>query len=133
MSERGAQASNRVLVVIGEPASRAFVSRVLESVLMDVRAASRYEQAMELIRNEAFGLLIVDPTLPRVDGVELLREIRREHPTLIRKTIVIVDAGTPLAEKFEELSPCRLIDRPVLRQQLITAVSDCLKEPSDPS
>ena len=122
--------SSRVLVVIGESASRSFVVRILESVLLDVDSASRYEEALEKLKPDYRpAALIIDPTIPRVDGVELIRKIHAERPDLLDRTIVITEPGSSLAEQIRRESPCRQIQRPVLRHELIEAVSECLREP----
>jgi CheY-like chemotaxis protein len=122
--------SSRVLVVIGESASRSFVVRILESVLLEVDSASRYEEALEKL-NQHYrpAALIIDPTIPRVDGVELIRKIHDERPDLLHRTIIITEPASPLAERIRRESPCRQIQRPVLRHELIEAVSECLREP----
>lgn len=121
---------SRVLVVIGESASRSFVVRILESVLLEVDSASRYEEALEKLKPEYRpAALIIDPTVPRVDGVELIRRIHAERPDLLNRTIVITEPASPLAEQIRRESPCRQIQRPVLRHELIEAVSACLREP----
>lgn len=122
---------SRVLVVIGESASRAFVVRILESVLLEVDSASRYEEALEKLLNRHYrpAALIIDPTIPRVDGVELIRKIHAERPDLLNRTIVIAEQASPLSERIRRESPCRQIQRPVLRHELIEAVSECLREP----
>ncbi|MFN2238248.1 MAG: response regulator [Thermoanaerobaculia bacterium] len=122
--------ASRVLVVIGESASRSFVVRILESVLLEVDSASRYEEALEkLDQDYRPAALIIDPTIPRVDGVELIRKIHAERPDLLNRTIVIAEPSSPLSEQIRRESPCRQIQRPVLRHELIEAVSECLREP----
>ncbi|MGH9456726.1 MAG: response regulator [Thermoanaerobaculia bacterium] len=132
MSGKGV-ASNRILVVIAEPATRGLVQRILESVLLHVDTASRYEQAIDKIRAGAFDVLVLDPALPRVDGAELLRTLQREHPRLARRTIVLAEPGSPIAEKLAAVPTCRRVSRAVRRQELIAAVSDCLRDMDDQS
>jgi CheY-like chemotaxis protein len=122
--------ASRVLVVIGESASRSFVVRILESVLLEVDSASRYEEALEKLHLPYRpAALIIDPTIPCVDGIELIRKIHDEHPDLLDRTIVITEPASPISERIRRQSPCRQIQRPVLRHELIEAVSECLREP----
>lgn len=124
--ERG----NRVLVVAGEAATRSFIQRTLESVLLEVETASRFESAIAKIRSGHFGVLVLDPTLPGVDGLDLLREISLENPSLALRTVVVVEPQTAVADRIADVPYCRRIQRPVVRQQLILAVSECLRESS---
>lgn len=129
-SEDGERPASRVLVVIGESASRSFVVRILESVLLEVDSATRYEEALErLNQHQLPAVLVIDPTIPRIDGVELLRTLQEERPELLERTIVIAEPGSPVSERIRREVACRQIQRPVLRHELIEAVSDCLREP----
>lgn len=132
MTKNSENSGNRVLLVVGDPASRTFIQRALESVLLEVEIASRFDHAVSKARSHAWALLILDPTLPKVDGLELLRDLQETVPSLLRKTIVILEPGSSLAEKIKEFPLCRTLDRPVVRQQLIHAVSDCLSQPQEP-
>lgn len=132
MTKSSKNAGTRVLLVVGDPASRTFIQRALESVLLEVDTAAKFDNAAAKLRSHAWAIVIVDPTLPKVDGVELIRELHSTAPALLRKTIVILEPGSPLAEKIKEFPLCRTIDRPVVRQQLIQAVSDCLSQPQEP-
>lgn len=122
---------NRVLVVAGEASVRAFIQRTLESVLLEVETASRFENAILKLRSGDFRVLVLDPTIPAVDGLDLLRELGREDRSLTRRTIVVVERESPMIEHLEAFPFCRRIERPVVRQQLILAVSECLRESSD--
>lgn len=131
MKKNSESSANRVLLVVGDPVSRTFIQRTLESVLLQVETAARFENASLKIRSSSWALLILDPTLPKVDGLELLRELQTLAPGLLRKTILILEPRSPLAERASEFSICQTIDRPVTRKQLIQAVSDCLRQPQE--
>jgi DNA-binding NtrC family response regulator len=124
------QRANKVLVVAGEAATRSFIQRTLESVLLDVETASRFENAVPKLRSGEFGLIVLDPTVQGVDGVDLLKELHHEDPSLARRTIVVVEPGSSIIEHLGSFPLCRTIDRPVMRSQLILAVSECLREAS---
>ncbi len=124
------QRASRVLVVAGEAATRSFIQRTLESVLLDVETASRCESALPKLRSGEFGLIVIDPTVPGVEGVDLLMELHQEDPSLARRTIVLVEPGSFIADRLRSFPLCRTIDRPVMRSQLILAVSECLRETS---
>lgn len=131
MTRRTGNISNRVLVIVGEPATQSFIKRTLESVLLEVDTASRYEQALEKIHARSWALVIIDPTLPRVDGLELLRELKKISPATLHKTIVIAEPHTLNAERIAGEFACKRIEKPVTRQELIQAVSECLREPNE--
>ncbi|WP_150912288.1 response regulator transcription factor [Marinobacter halotolerans] len=58
------------------------------------------QQAMNAIPNEHFDLIILDLTLPRVDGLDILRSLRSKG---ISTPIIILTARSELNEKLEGL------------------------------
>jgi CheY-like chemotaxis protein len=72
-----------VLVVDDEAPVRRTVSRVLEVLGCQVLLAEDGTVAVEKVRNYPGGidLVILDLTMPILDGVETLHELRRMRPT----------------------------------------------------
>ena len=73
----------RVLIID----DHAVVRRGLREILADERGVEVSEAAdtcaaMELIRGEPWSLLVLDIDLPGRDGIELLKDVRRERPRL---------------------------------------------------
>jgi CheY-like chemotaxis protein len=68
----------RILVVDDDPAIRLFVERVLAGEGHDVVLAANGLEAMELYARSTFSLIITDLVMPRADGLELLRRLRKE-------------------------------------------------------
>ena len=55
----------------------------LEQAGFRVTACGDGREALELFAGERFDLVLLDVTLPGVDGLEVCREIRRSHRTPI--------------------------------------------------
>ena len=70
----------KILVTDDEPGVRSFIAECLET--HEVSTAEDGEQALRLLRQEAFHLLISDVKMPKVDGLELLQTIKSEQPEL---------------------------------------------------
>ena len=66
----------RVLVVDDETATRELLKYVLDQCECVVEVAAGAEQALSLLRERAFDLLISDIGLPSVDGYALIRSVR---------------------------------------------------------
>lgn len=126
MSERTPSSIHRVLLVAGDPAHRAHLRRILESVLLAVSESSNLADALQKLLSHPFAAAVVDPTLPRVDGFELLREIERLDARLLHRTIVLVEPGSAMAGRLADFSVCRFLEKPVGRAPLIKTVSECL-------
>jgi len=84
----------RVLVVDDEVVVRSGISRVLERQGMEVHLAAGGEQALEIMAEQPFGVVLLDVKMPGMDGIEVLRHIRSDYPG----TPVIMITGYPSIE-----------------------------------
>jgi len=70
----------RVLVVDDEPAMRLAVSEALTRKGCEVSAASNGREALAAMSKTGFGMVISDMLMPGMNGMELLREIKKASP-----------------------------------------------------
>jgi DNA-binding NtrC family response regulator len=68
------------------------LQRSLEVAGYDVILASSGEDAIDVLKREDADLMLTDKRLPGMDGVELVRRVKAEHPDLA--TIVMTAYGT---------------------------------------
>jgi heavy metal response regulator len=76
----------RILVVEDEKKVAAFLRKGLEQETYTVEVAANGKRALEMALNEPYDLIVLDLLLPGLDGISVLREIRRQHvstPVLI--------------------------------------------------
>jgi DNA-binding response OmpR family regulator len=74
--------SERILVIEDDPSILRGLQLNLGMEGYAVRSASDGEAGLALARSERFDLLVVDLMLPRLSGLELIRELRRDDPDL---------------------------------------------------
>ncbi len=74
---------SRVLVADDEPAIREVVRDALEREGHDVVTAIDGREALEMFEEGTFDLVVTDLAMPRVDGLELVQEVRRRSPVPI--------------------------------------------------
>lgn len=79
-----------LLVIDDEPFVRDALKRVLESDAVTVLTASDADAALVQMRTLTADLVIVDVIMPGMDGVELIRRLRSEYPTV---RIVAISGG----------------------------------------
>ena len=91
---------SRVLVADDEPAIRKVVRDALEREGHDVTTAIDGREALERFEESAFDLVVTDLAMPRVDGLELVKELRRKSPLPI----------LVLTVRSEEREKVRLLD-----------------------
>jgi two-component system KDP operon response regulator KdpE len=93
---------SRVLVVDDEAALRKVVRDALEQAGHEVETATDGDEALVLVAGKAFDLIVTDLAMPRRDGLELVREVRRSSsvPILIltvrgeeREKVKLLDEG----------------------------------------
>ena len=72
----------RVLVVEDEPAIRTLVQLALQRVELDVWTAQDGADALDLLREESFDIILLDFLMPGMTGLELSSRVRRLDPTL---------------------------------------------------
>jgi two-component system, OmpR family, KDP operon response regulator KdpE len=72
----------RVLVVDDEPAILRFLHASLESQGYIVSTAANARTALDIVRNGAADLIVLDLGLPDVDGLDIVRQIRDGGETL---------------------------------------------------
>jgi PAS domain S-box-containing protein len=75
-ASRAANRPRKVLVVDDEPAVRSLVRRVLESRGYNVEEASGGREALELVEHVSPDVLVVDVTMPDLDGIEVVNRVR---------------------------------------------------------
>ncbi len=95
-----AAASARVLVVDDDESTREMVSAMLEAVGLNVFVTDTAEEALALVRAEPFHLIVLDWSLPRMTGLELCREIRRE-PYFTWLPVLFLTANTSQKDLVE--------------------------------
>ncbi len=67
-----------ILIVDDEPGIRELVSQILGDEGYETLAVASGEEALERIQEELFDLVLLDLWLPGIDGLEVLRRMRRE-------------------------------------------------------
>jgi CheY-like chemotaxis protein len=86
----------KILVVEDDPDQRESLVELLESQAFEVRSADSARAAIEVVRSEVIGCMILDLGLPDVDGLGLLREMRGDGR--IHAPRVLVHTGRMLSK-----------------------------------
>ncbi len=74
----------RILLVDDHPIVRQGIKQVLSGAFHPalVGEAANAEEGLSEVRNTAWDVLVLDLTLPGVSGLDLLKDLRRERPSL---------------------------------------------------
>ncbi len=79
--------SKSILIVDDEQVMREFLADVLEDY--DIAKASDGDEAIQMLKNKEYDLIITDMKMPRVSGEEVVKYVKEHHP----KTRIIVISG----------------------------------------
>lgn len=71
-----------ILVVDDEKNIRLTLSQSLEPLEISVQTAASGEEALEKLHKGLFGLLFLDLKMPGMDGMALLRRIKKDWPKI---------------------------------------------------
>lgn len=85
----------RVLIVDDDPGQRSLLDSFLRSQGFETVLADSGQRALELLREQEFGLMISDVRMPGLSGLETLRRARQEHAVL---PVLLVTAYADIRE-----------------------------------
>ena len=85
----------KILVVDDEAGIRNLLFDVLSDQGFNVALAKNGQESLEQMENCRFDLIITDISMPRVNGIELLRRMKEAG----RKERIIIMTGKPLSER----------------------------------
>src|SRR5213596_3254241 len=71
--------AGRVLVVDDDQLNRTLLTRSLEQQGHRVRSAVNGQEALEILRENPFDVVLLDIVMPELDGVSLLERLKRDH------------------------------------------------------
>lgn len=72
-------ASKRILIVDDEEAIRSILTDLVKFFGYEAEAAAGGLAALDLVKNEAFDLIITDINMPDMSGLQLIREVKEAH------------------------------------------------------
>jgi excisionase family DNA binding protein len=117
-----------VLVVDDDPAVRELLSRALTGAGYRVDLAIDGPSGLVRLGEKAFDLMITDLKMPGLDGLSLIREARRTHPTL---PVIIITGYSSEATAIEaiNLGVAGYLTKPFRVPRILAATARALGEP----
>lgn len=120
-------AAPTVLVVDAEPSLRALVTDMLRERGFSCGEATDGFEALEILRTETFGLLILDLAMPGVRAPALLRALRLARPSPPIVAMVPSDAPRGAEEDARMSGAASVLRKPIDEAALIEAVERLLR------
>jgi two-component system nitrogen regulation response regulator NtrX len=105
------------------------ICRSLEGILSDegyeVLTAKSGEEALKMIEEEQPDLILLDIWLPGIDGIDVLKNVKQEHPQI--QVIMMSGHGTiETAVKATKLGAFDFIEKPLSLEKVVLIVNHAL-------
>ena len=114
-----------ILIVDDEPSIVQSLSGLLADEGFEVITASNGYEALKTIDAESPDLVLLDIWMPGIDGIETLKEIKKNHAVL--PVIIITGHGNvETAVKATKLGAYDLIEKPLNIDKVIVAINNAL-------
>jgi CheY-like chemotaxis protein len=125
---RRAGKARRVAVVDDDPTMRLLLRLLLEREGFEVLEGENGEQAVAVVRRERPELLVIDLTMPGLDGYEAIGAIRREL-SLARLPVIVLTAenGPGIQQRVLELGADDYLVKPFDAGVLLARVRAALR------
>ena len=115
-----------VLIVDDEPGIRTVLSDIFEDESYSVFAAADGIEGLEILEREDIDLVILDVLLPRMGGIDVLKEIKRSHRTL--EVIVISGhANIDIAVRAVKLGAFDFVEKPLSMEKIMNSARNALR------
>jgi len=110
--------TTKILIVEDDVFSRGAMEKILESYHYEASSCGTAEEAVIKLEEESFGILITDLQMPRMDGLELIKEARKIHPAIL--TILMTGLATEdIKLKAKEEGVSGFFSKPIEWDELI--------------
>lgn len=113
----------KILVVDDLPTELELICRTLQDAGLEVMRAEDGEEAISRIREEHADLVILDVVMPRMNGFEVIRELRENDKTKHTPIVICTQKNTEIDRSWAaELGADAYLNKPFDPQQLVNIV-----------
>jgi DNA-binding NtrC family response regulator len=117
----------RVLVVDDEEIMRDVLSALLSSESYSVDLAENGAQALEMIQDKDYGVMLLDLMMPEVDGIQVLEELRKIENSPI-PVVLTAYASIDRVMQAAKLNAFAFIPKPFKNDELLLAVKNAIEQ-----
>lgn len=119
-----------ILIVGDDPATQAAFTTVLEREDCELDLVPNGETAIGALERHRYDAIILDLSLPRMSGTDLMEWIASTIPESLHSVIVVTGLeASEIRKLFPEI--CDTLSKPVMPGRLVAAVRRCLRGQSD--
>ena len=112
-----ARRTARILIVDDDPLLLELLTDTLTAIGHDTKPAGDGAVALDILQTEEFDLMITDIKMPNVDGLQLLKKVRRHYP----KMPVLFITGVASQEVIGQAEPDGFLAKPFRITESLTS------------
>jgi len=109
----------KVLVVEDEAIKRVSLADDIENAGFETTCASNGEEALDLLAQESFDVVVTDLRMSEIDGMELLKQIKCDEDPRTEVIVMTAYGNIPLAVEAMKLGAYYFITKPFRNGELI--------------
>lgn len=97
---------------------------------LEVMVARNGKEALEIIQQRHPSLVVTDLLMPEMEGIELIRQLRKSVPEL---RIIAISGGSRFIDPYDQLRVARLLgadycfSKPIVRNDFVAAVCQLME------
>lgn len=110
----------RILLAEDDPAMRHYLTRALETSGYSVSAVESGVEALPLLADESFDLLLTDIVMPELDGIELARRATERLPDL--QVMFITGFAAVTLAAGQAMPTARVLSKPFHLRDLVMQI-----------
>ena len=121
----------RILLAEDEEAMRTYLARALQNAGYEVVAVDRGTEALPLLENQRFDLLLSDIVMPEMDGIELAQRCSEISPET--KVMFITGFAAVSLRASREAPQAKVLSKPFHLRDLVMEVHRLFGDPNQMS
>jgi DNA-binding response OmpR family regulator len=122
--------SAKILIVEDDPETRDFATIVLELKGYDVVIARNGREGLAQARTEHPDLIVTDLRMPELNGLEMIRQLRRQPESATVPILVITASQMDYAQQAIRAGASRALAKPFAPELLRASIKELLKKES---
>lgn len=115
----------KILICDDEEGIRESLNLILEKDY-NIAFATNGEEALNYIKDNPTDLLILDIKMPKVNGLDALRDIKKEKPA-IKVVITTGYQSAEIAEETIKFGASDYITKPFDKENVLKTINNCLR------
>jgi putative two-component system response regulator len=118
-----------LLVDDNEPTCTLMTALLRKDFVVDIAIDGM--EAIDKLRTNSYGAIILDLLMPHLDGYGVLDFLKDNNPPLLRRVLVVTAAlSATEVRRVHDYEVCALISKPFEVETLLNAVKQCTDETS---